>query len=472
MGLPIAITGGVSNDNVGKVIADQCRLAEQSEHSHPRGENVLLWLEKDWHWNVGGHGLDVLNDTIDSARELLQRGVVKLNMRIPHQWPSRTKIKIIFYMFIHLHPKLNLIFNYFHLKMMRKNINFVALGFVFVCGLMWIRGDSQSWQHRSITMRAKTNQKWTPTDCKLVKYVPSSWESTWLADVDDLAAREAMCASMQASGDLSKQWLAGVAACKQDSATCWPALSKRVFSKFVKECSPAGPAGGLRSGGAGRGVLVEEFIEPLVGHMRHPFGLPACTPPSVSPVNVQDRSYLMLLGDGSAAVRARYPGRAILFDAGTNKYASSLGYLIPAYAEIGIQFDAVYAWEYTPADPSQYWASVPADVKPRLHFYNAPVTPQPGSAMNPVDWIRELYQPGDYIVFKLDIDNDVVEGELIQQVLDMEGAGDMIAEMFFEKHYSAADMKKHFGDPETQYPTALRLMHELRAKGVRVHYWP
>ena len=92
MGLPIAITGGVSNDNVGKVIADQCRLAEQSEHSHPRGENVLLWLEKDWHWNVGGHGLDVLNDKIDSARELLQRGVVKLNMRIPHQWPSRPNI--------------------------------------------------------------------------------------------------------------------------------------------------------------------------------------------------------------------------------------------------------------------------------------------------------------------------------------------------------------------------------------------
>ena len=44
-----------------------------------------------------------------------------------------------------------------------------------------------------------------------------------------------------------------------------------------------------------------------------------------------------------AAVRPRYPGRAILFDAGTNKYASSLGYLIPAYAEVGIQFDAVYA---------------------------------------------------------------------------------------------------------------------------------
>ena len=47
MGLPVAITGGASNDNVGKVIADQCRLAEQSEHSHPRGEHILLELDVD-----------------------------------------------------------------------------------------------------------------------------------------------------------------------------------------------------------------------------------------------------------------------------------------------------------------------------------------------------------------------------------------------------------------------------------------
>jgi hypothetical protein len=180
----------------------------------------------------------------------------------------------------------------------------------------------------------------------------------------------------------------------------------------------------------------------------------------------------MLLGDDHAAVRARHPGRAILIDAGTNKYASSLGYFVPTYAAAGIHFDAIYAWEATPANASQYWASVPADVMPRLHFYNAPVTPQPGSAMNPVDWIRDMYQPGDYIVFKLDIDNDAVESELIRQVLDLEGAEDIIAEMFFEKHYSAADMKPHFGLPKTPYPAALRLMHELRVKGVRVHYWP
>jgi hypothetical protein len=186
----------------------------------------------------------------------------------------------------------------------------------------------------------------------------------------------------------------------------------------------------------------------------------------VPTATIQDRSYLMLGGDDPGAVRARHPGRAILVDAGTNKYATSLGYLIPAYAAAGIHFDAIYAWESTPASALEYWASVPDDVKPRLHFYNAPVTPAPGSAMNPVEWIQKMYRPGDYIVFKLDIDNDAVEGQLIQQVLDLEGVEGMVAEMFFEKHYSAADMKPYFGSPKT------RLMQELRVKGVRVHYWP
>jgi len=88
-GVPVKVSGGSSNENVGKVIASQCRLAEKSPHSHPRGENVMLWLEKDWHWNVAMYGLNVLNDRINSAREILQRGVVKLNMR-PVGAPSPT----------------------------------------------------------------------------------------------------------------------------------------------------------------------------------------------------------------------------------------------------------------------------------------------------------------------------------------------------------------------------------------------
>ena len=146
----------------------------------------------------------------------------------------------------------------------------------------------------------------TPIKCSRRKYVPSAWETQWVTSADDLAAREVICPTMQASSDLVDQWLAGVAACKQNTAICWSALPGKLFSKFVQECKPAG-AVGLRAGGAGRGVVVEEYIESLVGHMRHPHALSACVPPGGHEVDVQDPNYLMLLGDDHAAVRAR-PG--------------------------------------------------------------------------------------------------------------------------------------------------------------------
>ena len=70
------------------------------------------------------------------------------------------------------------------------------------------------------------------------------------------------------------------------------------------------------------------------------------------------------------------------------------------------------------------------------------------------------------------IDWDDIESAFIQQILDWPAAGEVIAEMFFEKHYVSADMMRHFGTPATDYPGALRLMQSLRAHGVRAHFWP
>ena len=92
--------------------------------------------------------------------------------------------------------------------------------------------------------------------------------------------------------------------------------------------------------------------------------------------------------------------------------------------------------------------------------------------MNPVQWIKKMHRPGDFIAFKLKIDNDEVESALIQQVLDMEGAGEVIAEIFLEKHYTARDMETSFGWPLAEYPAAVRLIQALRMKGARAHYWP
>jgi hypothetical protein len=156
----------------------------------------------------------------------------------------------------------------------------------------------------------------------------------------------------------------------------------------------------------------------------------------------------MLLGDDVAAIRARHPGRAILIDAGTNKFASSLGYLLPAYAAQGIPFDFIYAWEAQPTNATEYWNSVPNEVKPRLHFYNAPVTPQANSSMNPVDWMKNMYRPGDYVAFKLDIDNDDVEGTLIEQILELEGASCKVSPLPPPPSSSSPITPLHFSSPQ------------------------
>lgn len=338
----------------------------------------------------------------------------------------------------------------------------IAIAMLLLGGFRFNSGRSRS-RGAAVTVGAEQSAVVT---YKLLEYVPSAWENEWVANVDAIHARDAICSAMLQSPNDSSDWLAGVKACEQ-FADCSAYLPRRVFSKFVRECTLSNSDGRTR-----RPMTVTEYIEPLVGHMRHPYALARCLPKGFQDVDIQDRSYLMLLGDDARAVRARYPGRAILFDAGTSTFASSLGYLLPAYSAAGIEFDAIYAWEADAADPIEYWASVPDSIKQRLHFYNAPVTPTAGSPMNPVDWIKKIYRPGDFIVFKLDIDDDDVESVLIQQVLELDDAGDIIAEMFFEKHYTATDMLPAFGETSTDYPAAVRLLQALRMKGLRVHYWP
>jgi len=71
-GTPIEVLGG-SDENLhpGLAIAKFCRRAEGDPRSHPNGENLLLFLEKDWHSHLGKD----LRGIFESARVLSQRGV-------------------------------------------------------------------------------------------------------------------------------------------------------------------------------------------------------------------------------------------------------------------------------------------------------------------------------------------------------------------------------------------------------------
>ena len=68
------------NLNPGLAISKFCRMAEQHPSSHPNGENLLLWLEKDWVIidNARKHKIEQI---FQSARTLSQRGVPYVGLR-------------------------------------------------------------------------------------------------------------------------------------------------------------------------------------------------------------------------------------------------------------------------------------------------------------------------------------------------------------------------------------------------------
>ena len=42
----------------------------------------------------------------------------------------------------------------------------------------------------------------------------------------------------------------------------------------------------------------------------------------------------------------------------------------------------------------QYWKYVPEEVRPKLHFYNYPITSDVSAADFPMNIIRDVYRPG------------------------------------------------------------------------------
>ena len=66
-------------------------------------------------------------------------------------------------------------------------------------------------------------------------------------------------------------------------------------------------------------------------------------------------------------------------------------------------------WEVSPVSASEYWAEVPPELRARMHYFNIPCETAPDSPFNPLNIVKELYRPGDFVVIKLDIDAESIE---------------------------------------------------------------
>jgi len=119
----------------------------------------------------------------------------------------------------------------------------------------------------------------------------------------------------------------------------------------------------------------------------------------------------------------------------------------------------VYAWEAKPYP--KWWDRVPEADRPSITFYNEPVNATEASALGV---LRQTARPDDFVVLKLDIDTPVVENAIVDAMLRDDALLALVDEFLFEFHVSNEDIVR----------TALqgmRMMGEMRKRGVRAHFW-
>jgi hypothetical protein len=170
-----------------------------------------------------------------------------------------------------------------------------------------------------------------------------------------------------------------------------------------------------------------------------------------------------------------------LFDAGAtypSKKAendndwSGTGWIFDWYANRGLKFDHIYAWEPRAMQVDEN------DLDPllasALHFFTVGITDQVDSEHNPLVRIKNLCTQKDIVVFKLDIDCDV-ELSVARQLLENPELSGIVDEFFFEHHVKNNLMRMHGlggNDPSRNLKTWYDMVIPARKKGLHMHFWP
>ena len=250
----------------------------------------------------------------------------------------------------------------------------------------------------------------------------------------------------------------------------------------------------------------KEWIEPLNVILRHPFALSRgyvtgfedvyarfqSFTPSQFQRNISSPDHILLQSALSHYNHSRLGykkngtgirNKHYLLDAGTSTFRSSLMFLICAYSQRKISFNAVFGWEKTHLNPREYWSNVPRNMLPYIHFFNTPINPGMNDHNSPLQLLKEIATEDDFVAFKLDVDNADVELPIIHAILRNEHSiARKIDELFVEVHFEC-DLMSQLGfpsgnifDPVTKKRLrrdyAFDIFFDLRKMGIRAHVWP
>lgn len=144
-----------------------------------------------------------------------------------------------------------------------------------------------------------------------------------------------------------------------------------------------------------------EVIEPLYAILRHPFSM-SC--PDLKPTNYMMNMSYAIIGS-KWSVTARYAPKAFYFDVGASTWPElSQSWMLESYERRGITFDRIFLWEATPMNGTHIHSRVPDRFYPAYQYFNIPASPDPADRRNPLNILKGVAKPEDFVAFKLDID--------------------------------------------------------------------
>lgn len=351
--------------------------------------------------------------------------------------------------------------------------------------LLVLQAVAQQPQPSPLSLRATTSAAAAvaqpPLPPRFLRYIPSALEAEWTANI--------------------KEWQQGI--CSRLGGA--PGSARAVVQRLLDALDQQHYEGaGLPVGAGARaldaleadgllsimeyshaGSVVRVRMMPLVGMLRDP--RVSCPPHAygTGPFTelrgvdmykewqIQSRMFLFL--DPRAA--ALHSGsRAVLLDLGASTWNHQAGsrWVSQRLEQQGVRFEHVWAWEARSVEPRDFFKGADASQLAALHFYNWPVSAEPGAPDNPWTLLAANAAPSDHVVVKLDIDTEQIDNPLARQVLEDPALLARVDDFFFEMHFSNPDMDwlwKNDGFSSTVADT-YALFSQLRHKGVRANPWP
>eukprot|EP01062_Namystynia_karyoxenos_P053341 TRINITY_DN4316_c0_g1_i1.p1 TRINITY_DN4316_c0_g1~~TRINITY_DN4316_c0_g1_i1.p1 ORF type:complete len:487 (+),score=118.60 TRINITY_DN4316_c0_g1_i1:88-1461(+) len=353
------------------------------------------------------------------------------------------------------------------------------------------RAEAGRWHAALLKVKENKRAEEVQSDCRWehASYEPSSWERQWAANIEVWQGPNGPydgtdlwllgCSKLREAGKELSEHARGMALRAAAAVPLLPRAGETplVFSVFRRRNTCTG---------AERAVP----IEPLVSFLRHPRAV--CAEPQY--LIPKERSGRCIRGGFRCLTFSKEflllpwgnetdTGRRFLFDVGASTYDAGPGgasqkWFVETFSQRGLDFDRILAWEATPIPPAKYWARVPHWLRPRLQWYNVPINTSAGSGSNPLEYIRALCRPGDYVVVKLDIDNPAVEESFVEQLVADKGLHVLVDEFLWEHHVRQHPMmwpggwgKDTNAAVRSSMADSYRIFGKLRQFGIRAHSW-